>query len=640
MIDLISMNPQQREAILTTEGPLLILAGAGSGKTRVLTHRVAHIILDKEVDPENVLALTFTNKATGEMRDRIKALVGRNTAFIKIGTFHRVCLDILRAYAERLDLPPRFNLVGQDDAKKVITRLCTSLMIEPGPLAAAISRAKNELKTPDDLRRAAGNNPYKKTIAQVYEEYDDTLRASKVLDLDDILVECHRLLLEHPDVLASYQEQFRYIHVDEYQDTCHAQYRIVTMLAEKHQNLMVVGDDDQSIYGFRAADIRNILDFEKDYPKVKVIVLGTNYRSSNNILSVAGALIQRNHSRRHKEIDTPNPAGSPVRYVRAPGEREEANFVAAATKVVIQSGVMPAQIAVLYRVATLSSDLESAFLRAGIKYEVVRGTRYVDRKIVQDALAYINAVLHPEDEISLRRIVNTPKRGLGSVTLESLAQAGVEADISLREALERGAAGWLPLAPKSRAAVQDLISTLTKVKAALDHPRLALQVKAILEATGLLDTLPKSDLPDQDSAGDLRKLVDIAEALAEEKPESNMTDLLDFLALQSEADATAEDAEQRVKLLTIHASKGLEFHAVFVVGVEDGILPHKRATTDPNPAAMEEERRLAYVAFTRAKKLLTLTNVTTRRLYGERRPAVASRFLQEIPDYLLKKSRV
>lgn len=998
MLDLTKMNPQQREAILTTEGPLLILAGAGSGKTRVLTHRVAHLVLDKGIDPENVLAITFTNKATNEMRERIKALVGKDVAFIKVGTFHRVCLDMLRSYHDLVGLPGKFSLVGQDDAKKIITRLCIPALLEPGPTAAAISRAKNELLTPEDLRRAA-NNGYKEAVARVYAEYDATLRASKVLDLDDILVECHRLLVENPDVLQAYQDLYRYIHVDEYQDTCHAQYRIVAMLAEKHKNLMVVGDDDQclvgstlvtmadktkkridtvvvgdsvlsghgpgkfapslvtrvhrhvgerrgiritmesgevitstaehthfagfqpgsspqrhfvylqrrmdigfrigvtrtytdvkersgevlgfktranqekadavwvisthdsekeariaeytlsltygiptipfkprpnggqenigdqatinkifaaldsrtgawhlltdkglsyqhphhvprsknnrrnvtitlcadrgmhiiamsgsdaegqarlvslglsvrvskkegwryetsmksfnavmdifkrisdafdgdvnlflqarlgqpddgnkislpftpacnvipgmvmldetgtarvvseverimltepvhdidvsqthnfiangivthnSIYGFRAADIRNILDFEKEYPGAKVVVLGTNYRSSGNILSVAGSLIMRNQARREKRLDTPNAQGSPVRHVRAEGERAESDFVAAATKALIRAGVSPADIAVLYRVATLSSDLESAFLRAGIKYEVVRGTRYVDRKIVRDAIAYINTAVHPEDEISLRRIANVPKRGLGDVTLDTLGNAAAEAEITLREAIERGAKGWIPMAPKGRAAATDLVDTLTKVKAATALPRLVAQVKAIIEASGLLNITPKSDTPDQDSAGDLMKLADIADALVEEKPDADLTDLLDFLALQSEADDKAEDSAKKVKLLTIHASKGLEFHSVFVVGIEEGIMPHRRAIMDPNPAIMEEERRLAYVAMTRAKSNLTLSSVATRRLYGERRSAMASRFLQEIPDYLIKRTR-
>ena len=638
MIDLTKMNPQQREAILSTEGPLLILAGAGSGKTRVLTHRVAHIVLDKGVDPENVLAITFTNKATNEMRERIKVLVGRDTAFIKIGTFHRVCLDILRSYPELVGLPPKFNLVGVDDAKKIIARQCVIEGIEPGPVAAAISRAKNELVTPEDMARAA-NNAYKDSVARVYAEYEKTLRLSKVLDLDDILVECHRLLDENPTVLAMYQDQYRYIHVDEYQDTCHAQYRIVSMLADKHKNLMVVGDDDQSIYSFRAADIHNIMNFEREYPGAKVVVLGTNYRSSANILSVAGALIMRNQDRREKLLDTPNAAGTPVRHVRAEGEREEADFVAAASKALIRNGVSPADIAVLYRVATLSSDLESAFLRAGVKYEVVRGTRYVDRKIVRDALAYISTAVHPDDEISLRRIANVPKRGLGEVTLDNLTKAGVEAGVTLREALERGAKGWLPMTPKAREAATNLVDTLNEVREALSKRTLVAQVKAILEATGLLYAPTKGDTPDQDSAGDLMKLADIADALVEEKPDADITDLLDYLALQSEADDKTEDSSKKVKLLTVHASKGLEFHSVFVVGVEEGIMPHNRARTDPKPAAMEEERRLAYVAMTRAKTNLTLSSVATRRLYGERKSATSSRFLQEIPDYLLKKTR-
>lgn len=635
MIDLSKMNPQQREAVLTTEGPLLILAGAGSGKTRVLTHRVAHLVLDKGVDPENVLAITFTNKATREMKERITALVGRDAAFIKVGTFHRTCLDILRAYPELVGLQPKFNLVGQDDAKKIITKLCEPAELEPGPTMSAISRAKNELVSAQEYLRTA-DKPHKKALAHVYADYDSALRASGVLDLDDILVECHRLLNENPHVLAMYQDLFKYIHVDEYQDTCRAQYRIVSLLAEKHQNLMVVGDDDQAIYGFRAADIRNILNFEKDYPKAKVIVLGTNYRSTSNILSLAGSLIMRNQGRREKKLDTPNPPGTPIRLVRAESERAEADFVANATKALIRSGVSPAEVAVLYRVATLSSDLESAFLRAGIKYEVVRGIRYVDRKIVRDALAYINTVAHPEDEISLRRIANVPKRGLGEGTLAAITTLGDNADLTLRQALERVAEGSLPMAPKGRAAALDLTNTLTKVQEATRKPKLASQVRAILEATGLLGLVPQHESSDQDSAADLLKLVDIADALSDEKPDADLTDLTDFLALQSEADE-GDNAASRVKLLTVHASKGLEFHSVFVVGLEDGIMPHRRACLDPHPSALEEERRLAYVAITRAKTNLTLSFAAGRRLYGERQASPSSRFLREVPDYMFKK---
>ena len=412
MLDLSQLNPEQKTAVLTTEGPLLILAGAGSGKTRVLTHRVAHLVLDLDVPPENVLAITFTNKATREMRDRISRLIGRDANLVHVGTFHRTCLDMLRSYPELVGLPPRFNLVGEDDAKKIITRLCAETDLEPGPTRGAISRAKNDLVDPSTLlRRARG--PLQEAVAEVYASYEATLQASKVLDLDGILVEAHRLLDENPQVLRTYQALFRYIHVDEYQDTCHAQYRIVKLLGQKTRNVMVVGDDDQAVYGFRGADIKNILSFERDYPDAKVITLGTNYRSTGNIIRVASALIAHNEARRAKTIDTPNPDGPPVRLYVASGERDEAEFVASAVGALIRSRVPPADIAVLYRVATLSSDLETAFLRAGIAYEVVRGTRFVDRKAVRDAIAYISTATHPADEISLRRIANTPKRGLG-----------------------------------------------------------------------------------------------------------------------------------------------------------------------------------------------------------------------------------
>ena len=647
MIDLSKMNPQQRDAVLTTEGPLLVLAGAGSGKTRVLTHRVAHLVLDRGVDPENVLAITFTNKATKEMKERIHTLVGRDAAFIKVGTFHRTCLDVLRSYHDLVDLPPKFGLCSPDDAKKIITRLCSSFKAEaapePGPTMALISRAKNELVSPAEMLRRA--EPKMRVlierVAQVYAEYDEHLQKSKVIDLDDVLVECHRLLRDNPTVLAGYHDLFRYIHVDEYQDTCHAQYEIVRLLAGPvgtPQNLMVVGDPNQSIYAFRAANVENILSFEKDYPRAKVVALSTNYRSTPNILSAASALIAHNRGRRVGALTTPNPSGSPVRLLLAPTEREEAEGVVAGVRGLIRTGTSPADIAVLYRVATLSHDLETAFLRAGIKYEVVRGTRYVDRKSVRDALAYLTSAVHPEDLISLRRISNVPRRGLGDVTYESVEKLAVENDVPLREALVMAGKGQLPLPPKGRAAVGDLVSVLNKVQVALTTARpLPDRIRSALEATGLLSQPLKGDAADSDSAGDILKLVDIADALVEEKPDADVTDLLDALALQSEADESTPDSRSKVKLLTVHASKGLEFHSVFVVGVEDGILPHRRAFMTPDPKEMEEERRLAYVAMTRAKTNLTLSTVQLRRMFGERKPMAPSMFLREIPD--LKKIR-
>lgn len=641
MIDLSKMNPQQREAVITTEGPLLVIAGAGSGKTRVLTHRVAHLILDKGVDPENVLAITFTNKATKEMKNRIAALLGRDAAFVKVGTFHRTCLDMLRSYHDLVGLPAKFGLANQDDAKKIITRLCSSFISdaipEPGPTQAAISRAKNELVTPDLMRRRA-KNPIAERVAQVYAEYNEYLQHSKVLDLDDILVESHRLLHDNPGVLTGYQELFQYIHVDEYQDTCHAQYCIVKLLAGNGpQNLMVVGDPNQSVYAFRAANVENILSFEKDYPKAKVVALSINYRSTPNILSAASALIANNRGNLVGRLTTPNPTGNPVHLLSALSEKEEADFIALSARTLIRSGTEPADIAVLYRIATLSHDLETAFLRAGVKYEVVRGTRYVDRKAVRDALAYMNTAVHPEDEISLCRIANVPRRGLGDVTLTSIAGRAKEMDISLRDALRQTALGVLPATPKARAAIGDLVSVLDKIQSALSlSVPLPQRVRLILEATGLLSEVPKGDAADSDSAGDLLKLVDIADALLEEKPDADLTDLLDFLALQSEADETG-DSKSKVKLLTVHASKGLEFHSVFIVGFEDGIMPHRRAFGNPDPKEMEEERRLAYVGMTRAGKNLTLSNVQVRRMYGERKSMTPSMFLREIP--LLKKIR-
>lgn len=640
-VDLSKLNPHQREAVLATDGPLLILAGAGSGKTRVLTHRVAHLVIDKNVPPESILAITFTNKATKEMRERVRVLVGRDAGLVRIGTFHRTCLDILRTHHACLDLPPRFTVLGADDAEKVIARLCKDTEINPGQAKSRISLAKNELIDPARMIAEATDDAGRQ-IGAIYQTYEERLHDSKAVDLDGILTETYRLLVTRPDVLAYYQKAIRYIHVDEYQDTNQVQYQIIRHLGALRRNLMVVGDDDQSIYAFRGADVRIIRSFQREYPDAKVVVLGENYRSTQRIVAAASSVIVNNRQRMPKDLGTSNPTGNPIYHHVAVDEREESRFVSASIQKAIRDGRSPSDIAVLYRVGSLSRDIEDGLLRAGIRYEVVRGTRYLDRKIIRDALAYLATAVNPEDEVSLRRIVNVPRRGFGDATLGLVEKAADQQNLTLREAVAfTSKGGGPPMPAKARIAVQSLDATLENVTAGSTYlGGLKAQVKAMLDACGIVKEAEREDegAPDRDSAGDVLKLIDIADALAAEKPEATVGDFLDHLALQSEQDE-ADSGKPSVKLLTVHAAKGLEFPVVFVVGMEEGVFPHSRALVDPfgKPHLLEEERRLAYVAMTRAMQTLVLTNTVSRRTHGDIKRSPESRFVQEIPEDLVRR---
>lgn len=650
-VDLTKLNPQQREAVLATEGPLLILAGAGSGKTRVLTHRVAHLVLDKGVPPEDILAITFTNKATKEMRDRVYSLVGREAGLVRIGTFHRTCLDILRANHAHLDLPARFTVLGADDAERAVSRIIKDRQIAditPRRAHSRISRAKNELVAPPDFLRwflddGGGDEVTGEAIADIYKRYEDKLRDAKAVDLDGLLTETYRLLRENPTVLESQQARARYIHVDEYQDTNQVQYRIVKMLGARHRNVMVVGDLDQAIYGFRGADPRIIKAFPREYPDAKVVVLGENYRSTKRIVSAADAVIRNNQDRMPKQTFTSNPEGSLLGHYAAVDDRDEADFVVKSVRSMVRKGMSPSDFAVLYRVGSLSAEVETALLRAGIRYEVVRGMRYLDRKVVRDAIAYLTVAVNPDDAVTLTRVANVPKRGLGDATLGILEGAARQLDLTLRESVRRAAAGGVSMSAKARMAVGLLDGALTRVEGHLGGElALGARVRLMLDETGLVDEATRAaaaeDAPDRDDVGDILKLADIAAAFEAESPGASLGDFLDHIALQSEADEN-DGKKPSVKLLTMHAAKGLEFPVVFVIGAEDGLFPHSRALVDPknSPHLLEEERRLAYVAMTRAMKTLVFTDTARRRVHGEVRRSVRSRFLDEIPTHLVQR---
>lgn len=631
MIDLTGLNQAQHEAVTTTEGPLLILAGAGSGKTRVLTCRVAYLVDDLGVDPESVLAITFTNKATREMKHRIAALLGPLASRVRVGTFHRVCLELLRAHADRVGLKTNFGIAGPGDSDRIVRELCKGTDQDPDKIRGAISRAKNNMQTPEDLREKRGFG----ALADNYELYEAELKKVEAIDLDDILLICYRLLNDCPDILAHYQELFRYIHVDEYQDTNRVQYLIASMLAQKHRNFMVVGDDDQAIYAFRGADVRNILDFESEYPDAKVLNLSINYRSTPNIVAVADAIIRRNRTRREKEVETPNAPGAPVYYYAATSERDEAAFVVRVMQQYLAKKVVRADgIAILYRLSSLSVEFEQALLRAGIRYEVVKGTRYVDRKIIRDAMAYLHLTVRPQDDLSLRRIANVPKRGLGEASVKQLSEIADKHFTSMSEAAELVATGQAQVPDRMLAGVKSLAEALRGGRDAAASGRpLAAVVRAVLDASGLTDL--DSETMSQDEVADVYKLADVASSLSQENPGAGITELLDFLSLQSEADE--EDGTGKVKLLTVHAAKGLEFDLVFVVGLEDQVFPHHRALADLDPTKLEEERRLMYVAVTRAAQRLVLSSAISRRMFGSTKSNPPCRFLRDVPPQLITK---
>lgn len=624
MIDLSTMNEGQREAVLTTEGPLLVLAGAGSGKTRVLTHRVAHLVLDRGVLPENVLAITFTNKATREMVHRIQHLLGPQSALVNIGTFHRTCLNLLRTFGERVGLPPKFGVIGPDDSEKIFKRLCKDhLNHDHNVVRSRVSKAKNDLVSPDQMERL---NRWYATAAEIYRLYDKELESSGSIDLDDILVKCHELLQDCPDVLETCQDRFRYIHVDEYQDTNKVQYEIVSMLARKHRNLMVVGDDDQAIYGFRGADVSNIMNFEREYKDAKVIYLSVNYRSTPEILRFASAIIRRNKERKDKDITTPNTSGKPVCFGMMADNVAESTFVINTIKKQIASKVDPESIAILYRVSNLSVDVEQACLKAGIKYEVVKGLRFVDRKIIRDAMAYLSLSVRPRDDLSFHRVVNVPKRNLGDVAVNSIVEYAAANKCSLSDAVLLMSRDPSKLKTTTRDGIQVLGRILRTTQEA--EGDLVSKVKLVLQTAGLMSIGPSVSV---DELGNLKKLIGVAEAYQGENAGASVVDFLDHLSLQSEQEDPKNKGAGRIKLLTIHASKGLEFDVVFVIGFDDGILPHKNALDSMDPKDVESERRLLYVAVTRASKLLVLTSVASRKTYGRAIPTIASRFLRDVP---------
>ena len=635
MINLSTLNPQQRIAVENTEGPLLVLAGAGSGKTRVLTYRVAHL-MEKGVPAWKILAITFTNKAAKEMAERVQALTGEAGSEAWISTFHACCARILRRDIEKLGYKRQFAIYDEDDRMSVIKAVLKELNLgdkeyPPKAVKATISDAKNRMLSPEEWLKDAGDDFRNRKYYEAYRLYERTLKGNNALDFDDLLVKTLELLVEQPPVLEYYQNRFDYILVDEYQDTNRAQYELVRLLTGKKRNLCVVGDDDQSIYGWRGADIRNILDFEKDFPDAKVVKLEQNYRSTGNILDAANQVIAHNQGRKEKALWTQAGEGEKIALYHALDERDEAAFIAAMTRKLIAHGARAGDVAVLYRTNAQSRVLEEAFVRGGIPYHVYGGQKFYERREVKDLIAYMRALVNPDDDVSLRRIINEPKRGIGETTVEALQSYASGAEMSLMSAVldvENA-----PLSARPKKLIGEFAELMIDLTEALYEKTASEFLEFMIDKTGYVRALEavKSD----ENAARIENIRELQGAVTEfEKlnPEGGLADFLENVALVADTDSLNEGGGS-VTLMTLHSAKGLEFDNVFLPGMEENIFPLARASYDDE--LMEEERRLAYVGITRAKKRLFLSHARSRALYNSRSANELSRFVSEIPARLL-----
>lgn len=641
---IIGMNDKQAEAVQTTDGPLLIMAGAGSGKTRVLTHRIAYLIDEKYVNPWNILAITFTNKAAREMRERAIAL-NPATQDTLIATFHSMCVRILRREADYIGYNRNFTIVDPGEQRTLMKRIIKQLNLDTKKwnersILGTISNAKNDLLDEIAYEKQAGDM-YTQVIDKCYKAYQEELRRSEAMDFDDLIMMTLRLFDQNKDVLAYYQQRYQYIHVDEYQDTNHAQYQLVKLLASRFKNICVVGDADQSIYGWRGADMQNILDFEKDYPQAKVVLLEENYRSTKKILQAANNVINHNKNRRPKKLWTQNDEGEQIVYHRANNEQEEAVFVASTIdNIVREQGKNFKDFAVLYRTNAQSRTIEEALLKSNIPYTMVGGTKFYSRKEIRDVIAYLNILANTSDNISFERIVNEPKRGVGPGTLEKIRSFAYEQNMSLLDASSN--VMMSPLKGKAAQAVWDLANLILTLRSKLDSLTVTEITENLLDKTGYLEALQvQNTLESQARIENIEEFLSVTKNF-DDNPEitvegetglDRLSRFLNDLALIADTDDSATETAE-VTLMTLHAAKGLEFPVVFLIGMEEGVFPLSRAIEDADE--LEEERRLAYVGITRAEQILFLTNANTRTLFGKTSYNRPTRFIREIDDELIQ----
>ena len=634
-----TLNKEQKEGVLNTDGPLLILAGAGSGKTRCLTHRIAYMIDEMGVKPWNILAITFTNKAAGEMRERVDRLVGFGADQVWVSTFHSMCVRILRRHIDLLGFDTDFTIYDTDDQKTVIKGICKRLnidtkMYKERALMSTISSLKDDLIGVREYEIEAASDYGKAVYAKVYREYQETLQKNNALDFDDLIVKTVELFKSRPEVLDYYQERFRYIMVDEYQDTNTAQFELVRLLADKYRNLCVVGDDDQSIYKFRGANIRNILDFEKYFPETKVVKLEQNYRSTQSILDAANAVIQNNRGRKAKTLWTAKEKGNKIHFRQFDNAYEEAEYIAEdVVRKVRKGNAQYRDCAVLYRTNAQARLLEERMIMEGIPYNVVGGTNFYSRAEIKDILAYLKTIDNGRDEVAVRRIINIPKRGIGAATLEKLEDYAEMREISLYEAMEM--ADEIMSLGKTSAKIRPFVQLIRSLRREAEELTVAELISEIIERTGYKEYLQDNDSETADDRmANVDELITKAVAYQEMNDEPTLTEFLAEVALVAEIDNVDGD-DNRVLLMTLHSAKGLEFPNVYLAGMEDGLFPGQAALWNDNPEDLEEERRLAYVGITRAMNDLTLTYARSRMLRGETQYNSVSRFVREIPEELL-----
>lgn len=636
------LNPEQKEAVFHYEGPLLILAGAGSGKTRVLTHRVAWLIEEKQVNPWNIMAITFTNKAAGEMRDRVETMLGGALGGVWVATFHSTCVRILRRYIDRIGFGTNFTIYDGDDQKTIIKEICKRFQIDTKLyrerfFMAAISAAKDELLSPDDYAKQVHGDTRKQKVAEVYREYQKQLRASNALDFDDLIFRTVELFQKDAEVLEQYQDRFRFIMVDEYQDTNTAQFKLVSLLAAKYRNLCVVGDDDQSIYRFRGANIQNILSFEEVYPDAKVIRLEQNYRSTQNILTAANEVICHNEGRKEKKLWTANGDGDKVRFRQFLNGFEEAEYVAGMISRKVGAGKWRyGDCAVLYRTNAQSRMFEEKFLFANVPYKIVGGINFYGRKEIKDVLAYLKTIENGRDDLAVRRIINVPKRGIGATTINRVQEYANTEDMSFYDALR--VAGTIPGVGKSVAKLDGFVQMIQTMRSKQPYYSVKELIEDVLEQTEYRKELMAEGTEEAlDRLANIDELLNKAASYSEHADNPSLGGFLEEVALVADIDNLEEDADH-VVMMTLHSAKGLEFPVVFMVGMEDGMFPSYMSISSEDPADLEEERRLCYVGITRAKETLILTSARQRMVRGEIHYNRVSRFIEDIPKEVLAEN--
>lgn len=636
-----TLNKEQKEAVLTVDGPLLLLAGAGSGKTRVLTHRIAYMIDEMGVNPWNILAITFTNKAAEEMRERVDNIVGFGAEQIWVSTFHSTCVRILRRHIDRLGYDTNFTIYDTDDQKAVMKEICKRFQIDTKQLKeraimSAISSAKDELISPLEYEINAFGDSIKKKIAAVYKEYQVVLKRNNAVDFDDLIVKTVELFKACPDILYQYQERFKYIMVDEYQDTNTAQFELIRLLADRHHNLCVVGDDDQSIYKFRGANIRNILDYEKVYPEAKVIKLEQNYRSTGNILNAANNVIKNNKGRKVKSLWSEKEAGSRIHFRQFDNGYEEAEYIASDISSKVRNGVCTyGDCAILYRTNAQSRMLEERFVVMGLPYNVVGGVNFYARQEIKDILAYLRTIDNGRDDVATKRILNVPKRGIGNATVENVQEYADMRNISFYDALRER--DQIVSLGRTATKLEPFVTMMQVFRSKAEYYGIVDLIQDIIEVVGYRDylySLNEEEEKTEDRLQNLDEFISKATMYEQTHDEISLSEFLEEIALVSDVDSM-EDKDDRIRLMTIHSAKGLEFEHVYMAGMEDGLFPSYMTIVSDDPTDMEEERRLAYVGITRAKDDLTMTYARARMVRGETQYNPVSRFVREIPAELM-----